>query len=520
MSGRDDRERTLELDHLPTVPTLLARARATFGDADHVVARDGRLSFRDAEERSAAFACQLLDAVVGKGTRVGIVLPSSIDFAVAFYAVARVGAVAMLFSSTYRPPELSRVLRLSDASLVVAPRTLLGRDYQPQLVAAIAGLDGASQQSLRLSSHPYLRSIWTVGGADHPWATGVDLTAPKAPSGWTRELLEEVESEVTPADWLLTIYTSGSSADPKGVLHTHGAAVRKVHPTSVMGLQASRPGERVFMAMPFFWVGGPQSLLGSLHTGSTIVCQERFDPVEALELIERERVTVVAGWPTMLDTLRSDPSAVARDLSSVAPAPPLGRSAQGDPINMGMTETFGPHRNRAYFDYKVIDPDTGEPLPDGQEGEFCVRGFGLTVGLYKREREDTFDADGWYHTGDRGYIEDGAIYFRGRISEMIKSAGANVAPLEVETVLAGFPGVAQAHVFGIPHASRGEEVVAIVVPTSGDAVDLEALRAHALREISSYKVPTRFLIIDGDAVPTLPSGKPDKRTMRARLLDG
>jgi len=520
------------LDHRATVPALLARAVERFGDDDYVVTPHDRLSFRSAEARSADLARRLLAAGCGKGTRIGIILPSGVEFAVAFLAAARIGAVAMLLSTTYRPAELARVLRQSDTHLLLAPRRMLGRDYHAHLEEALPGLAAHRAGPLRLPSAPYLRAVWMVGGADRPWAVPVHLDgSPGAPGSphspgeapdVDAELLAGVEAEVSPADLLLCIFTSGSTADPKGVLHTHGAAVRKVHPSTGMGLAASTPGERVFSAMPFFWVGGPQVLLGALHSGAAVICQERFEPEEALELIERERATSASGWATVLESLRAHPSASRHDLSSMRAAepPPGFVSSRGDTVNLGMTETLGPHRNRDYFDYLVIDPVTGEVLPDGEVGEFCVRGFGLMAGLLKREREETFDAGGYYHTGDLGYLEEGRIYFTGRRSETIKSGGANVSPLEVESTLTGFPDVAQAFVMGVPHPTRGEEVVALVVPAPGATLDPDELRARVNTRLSAYKVPRRILVLAADQVPQLATGKPDKRAMKAMVLDG
>jgi acyl-CoA synthetase (AMP-forming)/AMP-acid ligase II len=325
---------------------------------------------------------------------------------------------------------------------------------------------------------------------------------------------------------MIVVYTSGSAAEPKAVVHTHGTVVRKTSTGSNLGLQGSYPGHRVLCAMPFFWVGGVQMLAGALHSGSAIVCQERFDAAGALDLIERERVTTMLGWATTLGAIHEGAARGGRDVSSLGsvPLPPstvanrLGPSSRGDPPNLGMTETLGPHFHAEHFDYKVVDPETGETLPDGVEGEFCVRGYGLMAGLYKREREATFDADGWYHTGDRSYLESGRVFFTGRFTDMIKSVGANVAPLEVEMVLESFPEIQLAFVLGMPSAERGEEVTAVLVPHDDVSLDYDDIRQRARKELSSYKVPTRYHTFSYDDVPWLPSGKPDKLTLK-QLLD-
>ncbi|HUZ08721.1 MAG TPA: class I adenylate-forming enzyme family protein [Acidimicrobiales bacterium] len=496
----------------PTLPELLHRAAERFGDDDFVVLWERRISFAGAERASAALAKQLLAAGVGKGTRIGIVLPTGIDWVVAWLASARIGAMPMLFPATYRPAELRRALRISDAALLFAGRTLLGKDFEAFLEEAVPGLADGHGRPLRDPEVPYLREIWMVGGSDRSWATSVE---PDEPAAITDELLANVEAEVSPADPLLVIYTSGSSADPKAVVHTHGAAIRKVQAHLGMCLPGSFPG-RTFCAMPFFWVGGPQELLGALHCGAAIVTQERFEVGGCLDLLERERCTSILGWATVLDQVRAHPTFPSRDLSALTlPQPGAAMvSSKGDPPNLGMTETFGPHANRAWFDYNVIDLETGDPVPDGQEGEFCVRGFGLMAGMYKKEREEVFDADGWYHTGDRGYLEDGRIWFRGRYSEVVKTGGANVSPLEVERVLGSFADVSMAFVFGMPDAARGEVVAAAVIPAKGAAIDVEDLRERVNNVLSAYKVPTRWLVLDEDDMPWLGSGKPDKRALR------
>jgi len=506
-----------DVPFVPTLPHLLRRAAELYGDHDFIVLADRSISFAEAERETALLAKHLLMVGVGKGTRVGVLLPTGIEWAMAWLAAARVGAMSMLFPATYRAAELRRALRIGDVALLVAPRAMLGKDCEVLLEEAVPSLSGNHGGVIYDPEVPFLRSILMVGGSDRAWATQIDLsTAP--PHAIDDRLLKAVESEVSPADPLLVIYTSGSSADPKAVVHTHGATIRKVQPELGVCLPGSRGG-RTFCAMPFFWVGGPQDLLGALLTGTTIVTQERFDAEEALELLDRERCNSITGWATMYEQLRAHPSYPSRNLEALqlsAMTPIV--SAKGDPRNLGMTETFGPHANREWFDYKVIDPETGELLTGGEEGEFCVRGFGLMAAMYKKEREEVFDADGYYHTGDRGYIEDGQIWFRGRYSEMVKSGGANVSPLEVERVLQSFSEVQLAFVLGLPDASRGEVVAAAVVPVPGAEVRPDELRQRANRELSAYKVPTRWLVLKDADVPWLPSGKPNKRALRDRFL--
>jgi acyl-CoA synthetase (AMP-forming)/AMP-acid ligase II len=191
------------------------------------------------------------------------------------------------------------------------------------------------------------------------------------------------------------------------------------------------------------------------------------------------------GAPTVIGRIQAEPTYPDRDLC-LRSRPALPVSSRGYPVNFGMTETFGPHGNPEWFEYRVIDPVSGATLRDGEEGEFCVRGFGLVQGFYKKEREEVFDRDGWYHTGDRGYIENATIWFTGRYGDMIKSGGANVSPLEVEAALAAVPGVAMAFVMGLPDTERGQVVAAVVVPDSGTPLDEQKLQELLKQDLSTY----------------------------------
>ena len=287
-----------------------------------------------------------------------------------------------------------------------------------------------------------------------------------------------MEADVSPADPMMLMYTSGSTADPKGALHSHGGMTR--HATNMAAMSEWESSFRLWSPMPFFWVGGFHTIMfRALISGATLVTQGAVDAGEVLETIEREKVTHILAWPATAQALMDHPRYASTDFSSV-----LGGSlyeqvpADRRPVDMtlgcnslGMTETCGPHSSytvheerhgvppeyRGTFgrmvpgvEVRIVDFDTGKPLPDGVEGEVVVRGYSLMLGIYKQERADTFDAEGWYHTSDRGLYRDGWLFFSGRQSDMIKTSGSNVAPAEVEICLTTFPEVMQAFVLGVP----------------------------------------------------------------------
>jgi acyl-CoA synthetase (AMP-forming)/AMP-acid ligase II len=520
-----------DLGFKATLGECLRRASDRHADRDFIVMPDRRMTYGEAEGRSRKLAKALLELGVGKGTRVGIFDTYSPEWVVAWLATIRIGALAMPFSSIYKPAELGTAMRLGDVHTLLAPTSFLGRNVEALIEEAVPGLGTAAAGTLFLPSMPHLRQVWLWGPTDRRWARAVDLASPVLGSTVDDCVFDAIEAEVQPADWAQVTYTSGSSALPKGVVHSHGAIVRvTAAPWSVaaggppVGVPEPEEPETTFCAFPFFWIGGTLVLGRALVAGNTVCCLPKFEPAAALDLIEREGATSVRGWSTLLQSLRADPTFAQRDLSgalALAFQPGAGMPEgplPGIPAHRSMSELVG---TWAGAERRAVDPKTGEVLPDLIEGELTVRGFGLMQAYYKREREETYDADGWLHTGDRVYLADNRVYFVGRFFEMVKSQGANVSPREVETVLERWPKLLHAFVFGTPHPTLEEEVTAVVIPVPEETVTEREVREHAAASLSSFKVPTRVVVVaDESDVPWLGSGKPDKLQLRTWLLSG
>jgi len=513
-----------DLGYVPTIPAVLERAAREWGDREFIVTPDRRMTYAEAEERSRRLAKRMIAAGVGKGTRVGVYFTYGQQWVITWLAASRIGALVMPLSTTYRPAEIRTVLRISDIATLVTARSVLGRDMQTMLENSVPGLADASGPRLYLPAAPSLRSVWMAGGPDRSWATAVDLEGePDVDPGVDDRLLAAIEAEVVPADLAQVTYTSGSSAEPKGVVHTHGVVIRGTSWFAEFAGAGAPDVPKVFCAFPFFWIGGTLVLGGALQSGFTVVCTDRFDPGAALDFVEAEGATAVLGWPTLLQAMRDHPSFAQRNLPEIAgltsgPSDVMltGSPVPGIPGHRGMSETVGNFRG---VQIRCVDPDTGETCDELGEGELWVRGYGLMHGYYKKEREEVFDENSWFHTGDRVFLYDGRPYFVGRFTEMVKSQGANVAPREVELFLETFDEVLYAFVLGMPHRDRGEEVTAVLVPVRGASIDVAALQSRAREQISSYKVPTRVQVWTEDDVPWLGSGKPDKLAIRARLAE-
>ena len=542
-------------DYIPTVPGLLAAGAARFAASDAVVTPDERLNYAELDRQSRLLAERLVRAGVAKGTKVGILFPNGIPWVLSWAAASRLGAVAVPVNTFYRPPELIRFLRHSDVQVLIGTDTFIQHDYIERLETSVPGLAEHGPGPLHLAELPQLRRVLLWGPARRPWTEGglgEGLDAPAGGSGAAAEsaadglgdVVDAMGDDVTPGEVMLVTYTSGSTGEPKGVVHSHGALIRQA--TNLAALSGIDSSSRLWTPMPLCWVGGfAFTLLRALSVGAAFITQEVLDGGEGLALMARERATVVSAWPAVSKTLREHPDFPATDLSSLRSgsfyeAMPADRRPADPSLavsSLGMSETCGPHtfwrpgeetgsppEYRGSFghevpgtEHRIIDPQTGQVLPEGVEGEVLVRGYNLMVGLYKQERSAVFDADGWYHTGDRGYFRDGWFFFTGRQGDLIKTAGSNVAPIEVETALLGCPGVKLAFVMGVPHPDREQDVVALVVPVPEAAADLseEGLRADLREKLSSYKVPRRIAVITDADVPWLTSQKADKRGLSA-----
>lgn len=532
----------------PTFPTLIASAAERFGSRKLLVTGSEELTYTGAEERSRGVAAGLLASGVGKGTHVGILMPNSADWVCAVFAVTRIGAVAVPINTFVQPRELAWQLRHADVAFLLAHPTFLSHDYLERLEQAVPSLLTAGEGPLLLPEAPLLRGVSIWGESDRSWARfggEAALVAAGRAAGIDDALVAEVESCVSPADPAVIVYTSGSTGDPKGVVHSHGAVVR--HSYNVTFSYVTTGDDVLFTSMPFFWIGGLiTALLAVVHHGAVIVTQPSFDAGEALELMERERATISLGWPQQGKSLLEHPRHATTDLSSMRRTsmpdfvPDHARPPAISSMALGMTEACSCHTNfdpyvpldeskRGTFgpsidglEHKIIDPATGATLPPRAEGEILVRGYSMMLGRHKVERQDTFDADGWYHTGDAGYLdEDGWLFFVGRLGDLIKtSGGANVTPAEVEAALAAVPEVLEAYVTGVadPGGTAGTQLVAAAVVSRGGAdLDVDALRATLKSTLSAFKIPKVIRVCAKSELPFTDTGKIKKGDLAAML---
>ncbi|MGE0881196.1 MAG: class I adenylate-forming enzyme family protein [Acidimicrobiia bacterium] len=528
------------LDYTPTLPVFLRKRAAELGEKDFVVTLDKRMSYAEAERTSRRVAKELIARGAGKGARIGFMFGNGTEWVVSWLAISRIGGIAMPFSTAYRPAELLKGLKLGDVDTLMIPKTLVGHDHLSFVEHTLPSLAHVTVpgRPLRLPEAPYLRSILITESTDRAWAGTIDLEPGHGSDhpDISDELFEAIEADVHPSDPIFVIFTSGTTAEPKGVVHTHGTWVR--HGANVAEANDVRSGHITYGGMPLFWIGGVSHTLGPLmQRGNTFLCTEKFDPSEAIELVIREKATQLYMFPNMIQRFRDEVAATGVDVTGVPAFAPVTPPEPGSKAqSLGMTETCAaymangpledviPDEYRGAFglpvpmmQYKFIDLETGDDLPEGVEGEICVRGYNLMAGMLKKERHETFLDDGFYRTGDKGYRKGPYFFFNGRAKDLIKSSGANVAPREVEVLLDSYPEVLMSVVMGVMDPERGETVGAAIVRRSGAAVDPVELVTRLNRELSSYKVPRKVLVIDEAEMPYVSTGKPDRQALASRV---
>lgn len=508
-----------------TIPALLARRARDDASLHALVMDDRTITYAELDAASAALAARLVAASVTKGDRVGLLMPNGIDWATTAMAVMRLGAVLVPLSTLLRPPELVAQVRAACVTHLVTVRSYRDRSYLDDLDGEAPGVVARLREGQRHAGVPALRAAWIA--PDVP------------PAAAPRPVVTGMEAAVRPADDMAILFTSGSRGSPKGVIHTHGNALR----ATAAGLTARcvSPGERLYIPMPFFWMGGfGGGLLTTIVAGATLLTESEPEPGATIAFLERERVTLFRGWPDQAARIAAHPAFVDADLSSLRPGslpavlPAEHRAAPGARANLfGMTESFGPYcgdqldtdlpstkhgscgRPFDGIEVRIADPRSGDALPAGTEGEILLRGPNLMRGITGRTRAELFTADGFYRTRDLGTLDaDGYLWYAGRLDDMFKVRGATVYPTEVEAALRATPGVAQAFVTNVADDDGREQVAALVVSRAEPAAIAGAVRAR----LSSFKVPTVWLVVADPAMaPMSATGKIDKTRLQELL---
>lgn len=522
-----------------TLGGLLAETVARHRPREAVVFHDPRgevlrWSYEDLGREVRRYAAALRAAGVTRGTRVALLMGNRPEWVAAAYATAVVGGALVAVNTFLAPPELEYVLRHSEASILLTETALRGRRYVDELLelgpALRTDLPGPGQTGV----FPRLRRVAALGfgaalGAVEPWETFL-AAGDRRPEA----VLDAEADPVTPDDEALVIYTSGTTATPKGILHAHrGPARQSWRFAHQLRLD---PTARVWSSFPFFWSAGFVMVMGAtLAAGGCLVLDEDFEPSRVLRLLEAERVTSPHAWPHQLAQLEDHPDWAHRDLSSIrhceaftsfgrhpsvhvtdawSPRAAYGLSETCTIISSLPADTPSELRDRCQGailpgnEVRVLDAATGEPLPAGVTGELAVRGPTLMEHYVKVPPSECFDEDGFFHTGDVGFMDDaGYLHWTGRRTDMIKTGGANVSPVEVELALLRHPGLKAALVVGVPDPLLGERVVVCAVAHDGIVLSEHDVRDFLQGRIASYKIPRRVLFFQEDELSLTANAK-------------
>lgn len=536
--------------NVTTMGDLLLTAADRNPDKLALVFPETRYTYAELAARAMRRARSLQALGVKPRDHVGILMHTCPEFVELYFAIALCGAVIVPINARYRASEIGYVVENADLVTVITTAAVAEQvDFVERLESALPGLAAQSDPGrISIPTAPRLRNVVRFGEGERPGFVGqtrFDAGADSVPE----IAVHESRLGVRVRDVALMLYTSGTTANPKGCLITHEAQVRN---SIALGRHRYRltAEDSLWSPLPMFHIAAVLPMLAIFDVGGTYLTMGYFDPGVALRMLEEHEVTATyPSFVTIMQGLIYHPDFAARDLTSVrlmnsnfavqppGVAEPIMKAMPGavQVGSFGMTEASGtvstgspsePESQRITrlgrplpgLEVRVVDAD-GADLPTGARGEVLVRGYSLFEGYY-RDAEKTaqaLDAEGWFHTGDIGSLDAaGTIMFHGRIKDMLKVGGENVAAAEIEAQLQKHPAVKLAQVVGIPDAKYAEVPAAFIELQTGQNATPEELIEFCRRDIASFKVPRQIRFV---TEWPMSSSKIQKFRLRTALLE-
>ncbi|MDG2300786.1 MAG: class I adenylate-forming enzyme family protein [Acidimicrobiales bacterium] len=489
---------------------------------------DETVSYQELNERALIIAKSLHSMDVRRGDHVGILMANSLEYVAVLFGAAFLGAIPVLYNGRFKAREIAHVTSDADIKVIVTSDQIDEHvDYGDLLHSALPGLETMEygKVNLQISGAPNLHGAVMLGGKQ--FRGFIDETRFKA-------MGEEVSNkEITSLlnklrieDPAIMFYTSGTTAMPKGCYLNH-TVLQHAGVVGGVGNLGLREGDKVFAPLPMFHTAFSQPFSGVLHVGGTLISMKRFEAKPALDLIHKEKPTAMFPAFAMITNeiiaqpeYRSDSFESVRTIVNVGPEDVLmqlqekmphtkqitvfGMTETGGSVCMGNHELTDSERARTSGpalpgnEIEIRDPETNKKLPPNTLGEIVARGIGVFSGYHKspEKNAETFDSEGWFHTGDLGEMtENGEVIFSGRLKDMLKVGGENVASVEVEGFLSTHTGVKVAAIVGLPDEKYGEVPVAYIELEEGSELSEEEIIEYCKGQIASFKIPrhVRFL---------------------------
>ena len=528
-----------------TIGSALAEATQRFGSREAMVFENGTVTYQELQETSGLLARGLLSVGIQRGDMVAIWMAGYAEWAYLYYSLARIGAIMVPINTRYKANEVEYVLNKSKAQLLIfKDEQKKGKSYFNTLKELFPEQDQAMTGQFVSTRLPYLREVIAISDRRFPRCSSFKELL-EAGSRIPMGTLTQAEAQVLSEDVALLQFTSGTTGLPKGAMLYQLAMLRGAYYNSHrLGVS---PQDRFFSAQPFFHVGGSiQIMLAPVVTGCTVVVQSYFDPTDALRILEEHRCTAILGHQPHFIEYLNHPDLKKRRLylkKGDILAPPEvrrrvyeemgidvlispysltethigGTSCQFDDPMEKCLNTVG--RCMPGMELGIRDPDSNQLLPSGETGEICFRGWCVMKGYYgdPEGTAEVVDSEGWFRTGDLGIVDsEGYLKIVGRIKDMIRVGGENVAATEVEAFLLQHAKVKQAVVVGAPNPRLGEACAAFIELKPGTQAREDEILTYCRNGLASFKVPRKIIFVR--EWPMSGTGKIQKFLLKESLI--
>ncbi|MDA8211435.1 MAG: AMP-binding protein [Clostridia bacterium] len=529
-----------------TIGDLFDQTVAKYPEKDALVYVDRGLrhSYAELQNICNQAAKGLMKLGIQKGEHIAILATNYPEWVYTQFASAKMGAVLVTVNPNYRAFELDYLLKQSDVTTLILIEGYRDVNYVEMLNEVVPELTSSEPGKLVSEKLPFLKNVILIGDRKVPgmfnWSDLMELG-----KSVSDEELAQRQAALKPAEPINMQYTSGTTGFPKGVMLTHFNILNNANYVAEC-MNFSEQDRLCFPVPLFHCFGCVMSTLACVTKGATMVPIEAFDPVAVLEAVEKEKCTALHGVPTMfiaelavLDNRPFDLSSLRTGIMAGAPcpievmkavvarmnmsevtiaygqtefSPVITQTRVNDPIELRVS-TVG--RAIPHVEVKIVDPETGETVPAGVQGELCARGFGTMKGYYKMPDATAaaVDTEQWLHTGDLATMdENGYCKITGRLKDMIIRGGENIYPREIEEFLYTNPKVMDVQVVGVPDIKYGEEVLAVIRLKEGETSSVEEIKEYCQGKIARHKIPKYIKFVA--EYPTTASGKIQKYKLR------